>query len=174
MSFFDIDFGPEQDAITEERIGEMVHWAPRRMKLASDWPNPLHPPKEEGGKWSLFLPFPETLRNAFAAMCSGVRHGFYVRDDNRLKIYLNDSDYNEESVELARAWVQTVGGYVAIRDCLALSFAMDYRMEAGDPQKAKRRSGACAGGPSHTRQMPVLIERPLTNSPKYASSSFKR
>lgn len=54
-----------------------------------------------------------------------------------LVIFLKDS----EAVESAEAWVATVCEYVAIRDCLALSFALDYRVEAGDPDGAKTKIG---------------------------------
>ncbi|MBI4459698.1 MAG: hypothetical protein HY648_06540 [Acidobacteria bacterium] len=41
----------------------------------------------------------------------------------------------------AEKWIRTVGQYVAIRDCLALSFALDYRTEGGDPAKNKTQVG---------------------------------
>ncbi|HXZ41981.1 MAG TPA: hypothetical protein VEG68_14650 [Terriglobales bacterium] len=132
-----IDFGPEQQPISEARIREMVTWKPRRMKLATEWKNALHAPLGSGQNWSLVLPFPETFRNSFQAMCSGINHYAHVGKDNRCVIFLNDSQWDEECVEKAKEWIEAIGKRVAIRDCLAISFALDYRMEGGDPSKSK-------------------------------------
>lgn len=123
-----IDFGPHQNPITEDRIREMVNWEPRRIKLASDeWREVLHQPREKDQNWSLFLPFPETLKNAFKTMCVDVAHYAHTTEENRCCIFLNSSQDDEgESVRKAKAWIQTVGEYIAIRDCLALSYALDY------------------------------------------------
>jgi hypothetical protein len=153
-----IDFGPIQRPITEERIREMVTWAPRRMKLAVDWKEALHPPGGSGKNWSLVLPFPETFQNSFQAMCSGVDHYAHPGKDNRCIIFLNDSEWNKESVEKAKEWVKTIGDHVAIRDCLCVSFALDYRMEGGDPRKSKtivgdlcRKAKPYEGNPNYDR-----------------------
>lgn len=76
----DFDSRPMQSPITREKIEEMI--TPerrRRMKLSLEWPESLHPPREEGKDWSLVLPFCETLRNAFHSLCSadhmGLREG---------------------------------------------------------------------------------------------------
>ncbi len=39
-------------------------------------------------------------------------------------------------------WVEKVGRYVAMRDYLALSFALDYEREAGDPNRNQTEAGA--------------------------------
>jgi hypothetical protein len=39
-------------------------------------------------------------------------------------------------------WLSKIGPYVAIRDCLALSFALDYDRENGDPNRSQTRIGA--------------------------------
>ncbi len=68
-----IDFGPIQRPITEERIREMVEWSPRRMKLAVDWQDALHPPGSSGENWSPRPPVSGNLsRTAFQAMCGGL------------------------------------------------------------------------------------------------------
>jgi hypothetical protein len=135
------DSSPRQEPITEERIGEMVGWQPRRMKLSTEWPDALHSPGDGGKNWSLVLPFRETLENSFTTMCQETNHYVHIAKNDRCCIFLNDSQWDEESVEIARQWVETVGGHVAIRDCLALSFAIDYRMEGGDPSSKRTHIG---------------------------------
>ncbi len=134
---FNIDFGPRQGPITEERIREMVQWTPRRMKLSAEWKEALHAPTGSSKNWSLVLPFPETFQNSFQATCSDVNHYAHLGKNNRCVIFLNDSEWDKKSVERAKAWIASVADYVAIRDCLSASFALDYRMEDGDPQKSK-------------------------------------
>lgn len=137
-----VDLGPHQNPITEERIREMVGLRPRRVQLSSNWPNALHLPTPKYENWSLVLPFPETFQNAFQTMCFGVDHRDHVSEENRYCVYPRSSKEDEgESVRKAREWIKTVGQYVAIRDCLALSFALDYRTEAGDPQKNRTHVG---------------------------------
>src|SRR5271157_90429 len=153
-----IDFGPIQNPIAEQRIREMVMWTPRRMKLAAEWKEALHSPSGSSKNWSLVLPFPETFQNSFQGMCSGVNHYAHLGKNNRCIIFLNDSEWDDESVEKAKAWIAAVGDHVAIRDCLSLSFALDYRMEGGDPQKAKtmvgdlcRKAKPYEGNPTYDR-----------------------
>ena len=179
-----IDFGPRQKDITEDRIRDMVNWKPRRMRLAStEWPEVLHQPREEGQNWSLVLPFPDTLKNAFSVMCSDVNHIAHETQDERCCVFLNSSQRDEgESVQKARKWVQTVGQYVAIRDCLALSFALDYRMESGDPQKrktvvgklcrkAKLYEGSTSHDPEAAKQLGALCIEFLERLTCYESAS---
>ncbi|OFW41581.1 MAG: hypothetical protein A3J28_11725 [Acidobacteria bacterium RIFCSPLOWO2_12_FULL_60_22] len=157
-----IDLGPDQKPITEDLICEMVSWTPRRVKLASDsfWPNVLQQPSGDYRNWLLVLPFPETFQNAFETMCFDVTHRVHVAENNRCCIFLNDSHSDGgKSVNRAKAWIKTVGQHIAIRDRLALSFALDYRMESGDPQKKKtvvgdlcRRAKLYEGSTSHDRE----------------------
>ncbi len=133
------DFGPRQDSITEERIREMVNWTPRRMKLSVDWQKVLYTPTGENAR--LVLPFRETFENAFGTMCGDLNHHAYTGQNGRCTIFLNDSQSDQRAVEKATEWIAVVGNYVGIRDCLALSFALDYRMEGGDPQKSKTQIG---------------------------------
>lgn len=119
----------------------MVKRTPRRMKLSSEWPKPLHEPRDAGGNWSLVLPFEETFANSFKTMCADVNHHVHIGKGDRCIVFLNDSHGDEQCVETTKTWINTVGKYVAIRDCLAVSFALDYRMEDGSPQKAKTAVG---------------------------------
>lgn len=133
--------GFAQDAIDQGRIKDMLKWTPRRSRLSTDWPDALYPPDEGGQNWRLVLPFQESFVNCFRQMCSDVDHYVHISKKNRCCIFLNDSQWNEESVKQAQSWVKTTGRYVAIRDCLALSFALDYRTEGGDPNKPRTQVG---------------------------------
>ncbi len=127
---------PRQDMITEERIQDMITWQPRRMKLSAEWPEPVHKPRTSSEDWSLVLPFCETLGNAFELMCA-VHHIGIRAGGGRCYTFLKD--VNE--LENVKEWLDTVGKYVATRDCLALSFALDYDKEEGNPDKPQTDIG---------------------------------
>lgn len=137
-----IDLSPVQQLpITEARIQEMITWKPRRMQLSSEWPNPLHEPKKPDKNWSLVLPFCETFRNAFK-MCDVDSIGLRAAEEGpRCYTFLNDARENPETLDRVKAWLDTVGRYVAIRDCLALSFALDYDRQAGNPKDTQTEIG---------------------------------
>ncbi len=87
-----------------------------------------------------------------------INHHTHPGKNRRCIIFLNDSQDDEESVEKAKEWVKAVGDHVAIRDCLSVSFALDYRMEGGDPQKSKtvvgdlcRKAKPYEGNPNYDR-----------------------
>ncbi len=141
MIIINIDLGPEQAGITKERIREMVTWRPRRMQLIHEWPNALHEPDTPERDWSMVLPFCETFRNTFNSMCPVESIGLR-ESKGRCFTFLPDAKYTDETLEHVRQWLATVGHYVAIRDCLALSFALDYDREEGNPEKPQTMIGA--------------------------------
>jgi hypothetical protein len=47
-----------------------------------------------------------------------------------------------EEIESVRRWLVTVGRFVAIRDLLPITFALDYDRENGDPARPRTRIGA--------------------------------
>lgn len=138
-----IDLSPVQQLpITKARIQEMITWKPRRMQLSSEWPTSLHEPKKPDENWSLVLPFCETFRNAFEEMCDVDSIGLRAaQGGTRCYTFLNDAKDNSETLGRVKAWLKIVGGYVAIRDCLALSFALDYDRKAGNPKMAQTEIG---------------------------------
>jgi hypothetical protein len=138
------ELGWLQGPITTARLLEMLEWRPRRMQLSAEWPDPLHPPSTPGKDWSLTLPFAETLRNAFQLMCPVSTIGMRV-SKGRCWTYLNGTSIDEAPLESVRGWLQTVGRYVALRDCLALSFALDYDRQGGDPKKPQSEVGGLRG-----------------------------
>ncbi|MBI5446026.1 MAG: phosphoribosyltransferase [Deltaproteobacteria bacterium] len=124
---------PQQSPITRDRIEAMTAKSPRRMKLSREWGDPLHPPRSEGRDWSLVLPFCETLGGAFEAMCPGDHIGMRTGANDRCYTFFPKAQNEPSVLDRVRAWLETVGCYVAIRDCLALSFALDYEREGGNP-----------------------------------------
>ncbi len=59
----------------------------------------------------------------------------------RCVAFLDDANENSATLDKVRAWLAVVGPYVAVRDCLALSFALDYDKEHGDPNQPQTAIG---------------------------------
>ena len=133
---------PLQNPITEDRIREMLGWRPRRMQLGTQWQEALHPPSARYSNWTLVLPFCETFRNAFHLMRPANSSGLMSVKDCRCMAFLNDANDNPETLDRVRRWVASVGRFVAVRDCLAMSFAIDYEREGGDPNRPQAHVGA--------------------------------
>lgn len=138
-----MDFGAiqEQRSITRERINEMLTWRPRRMKLSQEWPDALHAPKGSYKDWSLVLPFCETFKNAFESMCLVKSTGLRPSRDARCCAFLPDAKTREATLDSVREFLKTVDSYVALRDCLALSFALDYDSVDGNPNNPQTPIG---------------------------------
>jgi len=142
MTRLEIDFGPEQIPITIECIEKMISSKPRRMKLSLEWQDALKALDGNYPNWRLLLPFCETLRNVFNVMCPSVNCYFKQVKDNRCFTFLNDAKEDERILDKIKHWLSLVGNYVAIRDCLAISFAIDYDREGGNPARPQTRIGA--------------------------------
>lgn len=153
----------KQKQITFDDIQEMITRTPRRMKLSEEWPEPLHEPDEPGRDWSLVLPFCETFGNAFETMCP-VRHiGLRQGKGGRGYTFFPTAEEDPSVLDAVRGWIDVAGAYVAIRDCLALSFALDYEREKGNPQKpqtmvARLRARAKTYGGAATRDTYVAAD----------------
>lgn len=129
-----------QEPIDVARIREMLTRRPRRKKLALDWPTAIYPPDGPGKDPRLVLPFFETFENAFAAMCTVDSTRFRGSAGGRCYTSLRVPPEGEE-VEQVQRWVDLVGRFVVLRDCLALSCALDYDREGGNPGAAKTTVG---------------------------------
>src|SRR5206468_4548642 len=102
----------------------------------------LHAPRSATADWSVVLPFCETLRNTFELMCPVDSIGLRSGTNGRCYTFLPQANEDDdECLSMVKAWHQTVGKYVAIRDCLALSFAIDYDRQGGNPQRRRTRIG---------------------------------
>jgi hypothetical protein len=51
-------------------------------------------------------------------------------------------DVSDDELEEIREWLREMEGWVGIRDCLPISFALDFDREEGDPTKARTEVGA--------------------------------
>jgi hypothetical protein len=131
--------GPRQDLVSLDRIEAMLALRPRRVQLMHEWKEILHAPRSVSSDWSVVLPFCETLRNTFELMCPVDSIGLRSGNNGRCYTFLPDAREDDECLSMVKAWHQTVGKYVAIRDCLALSFAIDYDRERGNPQRRRTR-----------------------------------
>jgi len=127
-----------QTRISPEDIAMMVTITPRRFRLDEGW---LHAPSGPGKDYSLTLPFSETLENAFEYMTTVEHIPFRAGGGGKPYTYLRGSSTNPGLVAPVREWLAKIGRYVAIRDCLAVSFALDFDKEEGDPQKPHTRLG---------------------------------
>ncbi len=127
--------GLDQAAIEIDDISTVIQSTPRRVRLGVE-NTVLHAPERENGDWRLVLPFWETLGNAFYSMVPSSCH-IGLRDSKMGRPYtFVKGDHGP-----VQDWVDLMGNYVAIRDCLALSFALDYDRQDGDPHKPHTEIG---------------------------------
>ena len=128
-----------QPAITTEKIQAMLT-SPRRRRIKSGWDG-LNKPSKEGGDWYLRVPF-EPYRRAFDEIFlfkkishigwrEGSKHTYYT--------YLKDVD--EEDLQKIRDWQIRMRGWVGIRDCLPISFALDFDKKDGNPELERTKIG---------------------------------
>lgn len=128
-----------QELITRARIEEMVTWRPPRFRLM-EW-DALRPPSRPGQDWHLRFPFHETFANLCESSCPAP-HGGVMRDrydERRAFAYLKCDDHELVAVE---RWLAELGPFVALRDLLALSFALDYERVDGSPENPQTEIGA--------------------------------
>lgn len=101
----------------------------------------VYKPQSEDRDWTLILPFPNTYRNAFETMCD-TQAWPYVPGTGKLCLYLKEVDWETGPPQEVYDWIATVGKYVAMKDMLALSFALDYERETGNPNRPQTEIGA--------------------------------
>lgn len=128
-----------QPVITPEKIQAMLT-SPRRRRIEQEW-NGLKEPSIEGGDWLLRVPF-QPYRRAFdeaflskkinyAGWMDGTNHTYYT--------YLKD--INEKDLQKIRDWQLKMRGWVGIRDCLPISFALDFDRKDGNPALERTKIG---------------------------------
>lgn len=142
MPFFNFEFPPLQEEFTEADIRAIDVG---RRQLRTEWPKSLYAPEKPEGNWRIILPFANTYKNAFLTMCDGINSQPFNKDGGRLIIFLNGTEGDGEAPKEAAEWVEKVGDPVAIKDFLALSFALDYDREGGNPQKPQTKIGTLRG-----------------------------
>jgi hypothetical protein len=132
------DPGPVQAKFTEADIRAMDVG---RRQLKTEWRKTLYAPVQPDDNWRMILPFANTYENAFASMCELSHHPHRAEND-RLIIFLNDTEGDQEAPAEAVEWIEKVGRPVAMKDFLAISFALDYDREGGNPMKPQTEIGA--------------------------------
>ena len=111
-----------------------------RRQLCTEWPDALHKPSSPEKNWSVVLPFPNTYENAFQTMCETNAY-LHHANGGRLCVFLNGTEGDADAPEDVTRWVKPVGEPVAVKDSLALSFALDYDREGGNPAKPQTAIG---------------------------------
>jgi hypothetical protein len=104
-----------------------------------DIDQPLKPPGAFGDDWNLFFPFKETFVPAFE-LASSINH-INFKSTGRSGCYTFLKDVTEEEIGELQEWLSDIAPYVAIRDCLLVSFALDYDREDGNPLKSRTKIG---------------------------------
>jgi predicted amidophosphoribosyltransferase len=122
---------PLQNEISEEDLENLQIG---RRQLNTEWPDPIKE-DSDGGNWRLVLPFRETFENSFLASYSG--NVYPHVGGGRLVLFLNGTEGDEEPPAEVVEWVDSVGRFVAIKDRLAISFAIDYTHIGGNPNNDK-------------------------------------
>jgi len=112
-----------------------------RRQLCTEWKDTIHKPRKAEDKWTAVLPFSNTYKNAFQTMCPSIDAYPHEGSGGRLCIFLNSTAGDEKAPEEIVQWVETIGKPVAMKDFLALSFAMDYDREGGSPLKPQTPIG---------------------------------
>jgi hypothetical protein len=62
--------------------------------------------------------------------------------NGKLCLFLKGIDRDSGPPQEIHEWIEKVGRYVAMKDMLALSFALDYEREGGNPSRAQTKVGA--------------------------------
>jgi hypothetical protein len=65
----------------------------------------------------------------------------HVAKSGKLCLYLKNIDREAGPPQEVHDWIATVGRYVAMKDMLALSFALDYEREGGNPSRPQTKIG---------------------------------
>lgn len=113
-----------------------------RRQLSTQWTDVLHEPQEKGQDWRLILPFPNSFQNAFQTMSSVTAIPHVSKKNGNLCLFLKGIAADEKPPQEIYDWITTVGEYVAMKDKLALSFALDFDRKGGDPKKPQSEVGA--------------------------------
>jgi hypothetical protein len=112
-----------------------------RRQLRTEWPTALYAPDGPEKPWRILLPFPNTYRNAFLSMCETEAYPHQAQQ-GKLILFLNGTVGDPGPPAEVVTWLETVGKPVAMKDYLALSFALDYEREGGNPNLPQTEVGA--------------------------------
>ncbi|HEX3685127.1 MAG TPA: hypothetical protein VHU83_21510 [Bryobacteraceae bacterium] len=139
MSSSESRSAPYQAEFTEDDIRAMDVG---RRQLRTEWKDTLYAPKQIKENWRIILPFANTYKNAFLTMCESLNAYCHDASGGRLIIFLNGTEADEKAPQVAVDWVEKVSDPVAMKDFLAISFALDYDRKGGSPKKPQTEIGA--------------------------------
>lgn len=128
-----------QAKITPEKIQAMLT-SPRRRVLTSDW-EALNEPRREGEDWSLGVPF-KCYLSAYDEVFSDRIDHIGWREGSNYTYYTYLKNVDDDDLDEIRAWLKRVEGWIGIRDCLPVSFALDFDREDGNPALGKTEIGS--------------------------------
>jgi hypothetical protein len=136
MPFLTFNPGPTQSQFNEDKVRSMKVG---RRQLGTEWKT-IHPPENPTGNWRLILPFANTYQNAFDSMCH-VNAYAHLAVSGKLCLFLNGTEGDTAPPPEVTEWVERIGKPVAMNDFLALSFALDYERQGGNPQNPQTEIG---------------------------------
>ncbi|MGB7136054.1 MAG: hypothetical protein WBD46_12240 [Acidobacteriaceae bacterium] len=113
-----------------------------RRQLSTEWTDVLRAPQGKSQDWCLILPFPNTFQNAFETMSSVTVLAHVSKKNGNLCLFLKGIAADEKPPQEIYDWITTIGKYVAMKDKLALSFALDFERKGGDPKEPQSKVGA--------------------------------
>ena len=111
---------PEQGPIDLDDIQGLIELRRRRWRLKDFW-SALHEPSESGGDWGVTMPSKQPYWNALKW------DGLPIAGPNKISGggiggFLLDDSYLPE----VKRRIENLGAFIGIRDCLAMSFALDF------------------------------------------------
>lgn len=112
-----------------------------RRQLRTEWSTILYPPDKPEDSWRMILPFPNTYENAFLSMCECDAYPHHAKG-GRLCLFLRGTEGDTEPPSQAKEWAELVGKPVAMKDFLAISFALDYERHGGNPDQKQTPVGS--------------------------------
>jgi len=129
---------------THEKIQAMLA-TPRRRRIEPGWDG-LREPSKEGADWLLRVPF-DPYKRAFdeVFLFNRVSHiGWQEGSNHTYYTYLKNVD--EEDLNEIRNWQTRMRWWIGIRDCLPISFALDFDRKDGNPDLEKTKIGKLRKG----------------------------
>jgi len=122
-----------------ERIMGMLA-SPRRRQLTAEW-QALNEPKDAGKDWGLRLPFGPYTKAFDEVFFPRINHiGWKEGPNHTFWTYLKDLEKGD--LEEIRERLRAMEGWVGIRDCLPISFALYFDRKEGNPARNRTEIGA--------------------------------
>ena len=126
-----------QNGFSEDDIIEMLGHV-RRRQLTEEW-DFISLPRSEGQDYALHLPF-DPFKVAFKEVFNAIDHIPWGENKNNT-FYTYLKDVEKRDIEKIEKYYSSIIGCIAIKDCLPISFAIDFDRENGDPEQEQTRIG---------------------------------